>query len=75
MIHSIEEKLNKCRDLSNECENKFDTIVNKVKKEYNKTETIDLIYDLMSDDERDYYRINEAYKKYISQYSKEYIEL
>ena len=75
MIHSIEEKLNKCLDLSNECENKFDTIVNKVKKEYNKTEDIDLIYDLLSDDERDYYKINEAYKKYISQYSKEYIEL
>ena len=35
----------------------------------------DLIYDLLSDDERDYYKINEAYKKYISQYSKEYIEL
>ena len=38
-------------------------------------QSYDILYDTLSEDEKEYHRANEAYKRYISQYSKEYIEL
>ena len=35
----------------------------------------EILLEELSDDEKDYFIINEAYKNYISQYSKEYIEM
>ena len=35
----------------------------------------DILYQVLSEDEKEYHRVNEAYKKYISQYSTAYIEM
>tara|TARA_B110000495_G_scaffold194453_1_gene200826 strand:+ start:1532 stop:1942 length:411 start_codon:yes stop_codon:yes gene_type:complete len=35
----------------------------------------DTLYDILSDEELDYFKANKAYKEYISRYSKAYIEM
>ena len=34
-----------------------------------------MLYDVLSKEEKEYHQANEAYKRYISQYSKAYIEM
>ena len=38
-------------------------------------ETDSILYEVLSKEEKEYHRINTAYKKYISQYSQAYIEM
>lgn len=71
----LEKKLNNIEKDINESNKSFkDIIINIAKKDETK-ESYSLLFDELNEDEKDYFLKNEAYKKYISQYSKEYIEL
>lgn len=74
-IETIEKKLNKCHNELHIQEDKLrEIILNSIEKDET-NQNIDLINDIMNEDEKQYYKVNQAYKKYISQYSKEYIEM
>lgn len=74
-IEEIEKKLNKCQnELHNQEDKLKEIILNSLEKDET-NQNIDLINDIMTEDEKQYYKVNQAYKKYISQYSKEYIEM
>ena len=74
-LDALEKKLN---GISNELEDEEESLKEMIihlaeKDETNQSQ--DILYDILSEDEKEYHRANEAYKRYISQYSKEYIEL
>ena len=76
-IYDIEKKLNKCKDHLNHEEDKLKgMILNLIENDNsNNDEYIDLLDDIIDDNKKGYYKANKAYKKYISQYSKSYIEM
>ena len=74
-LDALEKKLN---GISNELEDEEESLKEMIIHLAEKDETnqsYDILYDTLSEDEKEYHRANEAYKRYISQYSKEYIEL
>lgn len=74
-IKTIESRLNKIKKEKNECNKIFqDILLNVIKKD-----TPNISYDILKNDlfenDMDYILKNDAYIRYISQYSKEYIEM
>ena len=74
-IEFLEKKLNKIETDKKIVDNTFNEILlNVVKKDETKL-SYQILIDKLPEDEKDYFLKKEAYKKYISQYSKEYIEM
>jgi hypothetical protein len=74
-LNFLEEKLNKIEKDINKSNKSFkDLIINIAEKDESKVSHT-LLFEELNEDEKDYFLKNEAYKKYISQYSKEYIEM
>ena len=74
-IEEMERRLNKCQNELDGQEGKLkEIILNSLEKDET-NQNIYLLNDIMNEDEKQYYKVNKAYKKYISQYSKEYIEM
>lgn len=74
-LDALERRLN---GVSNELKNEEKSLKELVIRVAEKDETkqsYEVLYDTLSEDEKGYHKANEAYKRYISQYSKEYIEL
>ena len=74
-LEALEKKLN---GISNELEDEEESLKEMIIHLAEKDETKQsqaILYDILSEEEKGYHNANEAYKKYISQYSKEYIEL
>ena len=67
-ISSLEDKLN---NISNELKNEK----NNIEKQVNKSLKNILFKKDEDENEINYFKVNQAYKKYISQYSKAYIEM
>lgn len=74
-IEDIEKKLNNCKNILNKEENKLKEIIIDTIEKDESNQNIDLLNYIMTEDEKHYFMINNAYKNYISQYSKEYIEM
>ena len=74
-LNSIERILNKIeKDKKNTDDTFKNILLNVVKKDESKL-SYEILMGELSEDEKDYFIKNEAYKNYISQYSKEYIEM
>ena len=74
-LDALERRLN---GVSNELKNEEKSLKELVIRVAEKDETkqsYEVLYDTLSEDEKGYHKANEAYKRYISQYSKEYIEM
>ena len=50
-------------------------LVQDIAKKDETKQSYDILYSILTEDEKEYHNANEAYKKYISQYSQEYIEM
>lgn len=74
-LDDLEKKLNGISNALEDEEKSLKELVIHVSEKDETNQTQDILYDILSKDEQEYHRANEAYKKYISQYSKEYIEL
>ena len=74
-LDALERRLNGISKKLEDEEESFKKLVIHVAEKDETKESYDILYDTLSEDEKGYHRANEAYKKYISQYSKEYIEL
>ena len=67
----LEKKLNKVSETSKKLDVEMKETINKIAdNDYTKQS-----YEYLSEEEREYRKYNDAYKKYISQYSKSYIEM
>ena len=74
-LEALEKKLNGIsNELEDEEESLKEMIIHLAEKDETK-QSQDILYDILSEEEKGYHNAKEAYKKYISQYSKEYIEL
>tara|TARA_B100001094_G_C17395807_1_gene423431 strand:- start:39 stop:455 length:417 start_codon:yes stop_codon:yes gene_type:complete len=62
------------KELKKEDEN-LKELVQEISQKDETKQSYDVLYEIFTDEERDYHNMNEAYKRYISQYSKEYIEM
>ena len=62
------------KELKKEDEN-LKELVQEISQKDETKQSYDVLYEIFTDEGRDYHRMNEAYKRYISQYSKEYIEM
>ena len=72
-LDALERRLNGISKKLEDEEESFKKLVIHVAEKDETKESYDILYDTLSEDEKGYHRANEAYKKYISQYSKEYI--
>lgn len=74
-LDSLEKKL---KGISDDLEKEEVLLKDLVKDLSSKDETqlsYDILFSMLTEEEKEYHRANEAYKKYISQYSQEYIEM
>ena len=71
----LEKSLNHSSEELKKEEKSFKELVIEIAGLDESNETTDILYEVLSDEEKEYDRINKAYQKYISQYSKAYIEL
>ena len=67
----LEKKLNKVSETSKKLDVEMKETINKIADNDDTKQS----YEYLSEEERDYRKYNDAYKKYISQYSKSYIEM
>jgi hypothetical protein len=74
-LNSIEKKLNKIEKDKKECNKSFKEILLNIADKDETNISHDLLFEELSEDEKDYFLKNKAYKSYISQYSKAYIEM
>ena len=68
-IEEMERRLNKCQNELDGQEGKLKEIILSSLEKDETNQNIDLLNDIMNEDEKQYYKVNKAYKKYISQYS------
>ena len=74
-LEALERRLNGVSNgLKNEEKSLKELVIRVAEKDETK-QSYEILYDTLSEDEKEYHKANEAYKRYISQYSKEYIEL
>ena len=74
-FEKIEQKLSKVSEELKKSETQFKETVQKISEKDETKESYDILYDVLSKEEKEYHQANEAYKRYISQYSKAYIEM
>lgn len=74
-INKLEENLNSISSELEEEEIKLKEIIIEASEKDDINQLNDTLLDILSDEELDYFKANKAYKKYISGYSKAYIEL
>tara|TARA_B100001094_G_scaffold287975_1_gene303857 strand:+ start:8108 stop:8506 length:399 start_codon:yes stop_codon:yes gene_type:complete len=74
-IDSIESKLDKVSKDLDDSNEQFKVLTKKLYKKDETTQTYEVLKEILSEDEAEYFFINEIYKYWISHYSKEYIEM
>mgnify|MGYP001156849668 FL=1 len=74
-FEKMEQKLSKVSEELKKSEKQFKETVQNISKKDETKQSYDILYEVLSQEEKEYHQANEAYKKYISQYSKEYIEM
>ena len=72
---ALEERLNKISDSLKEEDESFKRLVHDISKKDDTNLSSDILNQVLTEEEKDYHKANNAYKQYISQYSKEYIEM
>jgi len=72
---SLEKKLKGISKDLREEEISLKQLVQDIAKKDETKQSYDILYSILTEDEKEYHNANEAYKKYISQYSQEYIEM
>ena len=72
---ALEERLNKISDSLKEEDESFKRLVHDISKKDDSNLSSDILNQVLTEEEKDYHKANNAYKQYISQYSKEYIHL
>ena len=71
----LEKSLNHSSDELKKEEQSFKELVIEIAEKDESEETCDILFEVLSKEEKEYYRVNKAYQKYISQYSQAYIEM
>ena len=71
----LDRKLNKSSEILKEEEKSFKDLVINIANLDETKQSYDILYNVLSEEEKEYHRVNEVYKKYISQYSQAYIEM
>ena len=71
----LEKSLNHSSDELKKEEKSFKELVIEIAEKDESEETCDILFEVLSEEEKEYYRVNKAYQKYISQYSQAYIEM
>ena len=71
----LEKSLNHSSDELKKEEKSFKELVIEIAEKDETEETCDILFEVLSEEEKEYYRVNKAYQKYISQYSQAYIEM
>ena len=71
----LEKSLNHSSDELKKEEKSFKELVIEIAEKDESEETCDILFEVLSEEEKEYYRTNKAYQKYISQYSQAYIEM
>jgi hypothetical protein len=71
----LEKSLNHSSDELKKEEKSFKELVIEISEKDESEETCDILFEVLSKEEKEYYRVNKAYQKYISQYSQAYIEM
>ena len=74
-LDSLEKKLKGISKDLREEEISLKQLVQDIAKKDETKQSYDILYSILTEDEKEYHNANEAYKKYISQYSQEYIEM
>ena len=74
-IDKLEKSLNHSSDELKKEEKSFKELVIEIAEKDESEETCDILFEVLSEEEKEYYRVNKAYQKYISQYSQAYIEM
>jgi hypothetical protein len=71
----LEKSLGESSKILDQEEEKLKTLVKNIDEVDDTQQTKETLFEILSDEEKNYHQINIAYKKYISQYSQSYIEL
>ena len=74
-IDKLEKSLNHSSSELKKEEKSFKELVIEIAEKDESEETCDILFEVLSKEEKEYYRANKAYQKYISQYSQAYIEM
>ena len=74
-LDKLEKSLNHSSDELKKEEQSFKELVIEIAEKDESEETSDILFEVLTEEEKDYYRVNKAYQKYISQYSQAYIEM
>ena len=72
---ALEEKLNNISESLKEEDESFKRLVQDISEKDDTKLSSDIFNQVFTEEEREYHKVNSAYKRYISQYSKEYIEM
>lgn len=71
----LEKSLGESSKILDQEEEKLKTLVKNIDEEDETGQTKETLFEILSDEEKNYHEMNITYKKYISQYSQSYIEL
>jgi len=74
-VDKLEKSLNHSSDELKKEEKSFKELVIEIADKDESEETNDILFEVLTEEEKEYYRVNKAYQKYISQYSQAYIEM
>lgn len=74
-LNKIENTLFRCKTGLNEMEKTINETIQDISEKDESQMSYDLFYSTLSKGQKEYHRANTAYKQYISQYSREYIEM
>ena len=74
-IESLEQKLSNVSNQLKETNETFKQTVKNISEKDESNESYEVLYELLSKEEREYHKANEAYKAFISQYSQSYAEM
>jgi predicted nuclease with TOPRIM domain len=74
-LETLQEKLSAITEISKECDETFKETIQNVALQDTSKESYETLYETMTEEEKDYHRLNEKYKAYISGFSDAYIQM
>ena len=74
-IQELQDKIKNISDDLQTADKTFKETIENISEQDTTKESYDVLYSTMTEDEKEYHRINEKYKEYISRFSKSYIEM
>ena len=74
-IQELQDKIKNISDDLQTTDETFKETIENISEQDITKESYDVLYSTMTEDEKEYHRVNEKYKEYISRFSKSYIEM